>query len=649
MMLQQQQQQQEPLNLLTLPQEIFHLILYQLESSEIVEFLRSSRKVQNMLKDSYHIVTDEVKYLEGDISKELYSHVVDICPIFCEEKSANFNYNRTFLLQIHDPKTSSELFQNLIYSLPINCRCKISKYVNTQSLGDSSFTEPIEIRAYEFRIIKSVEIVDSTTLRLQNSTWDLSLFKLPKVSKLLLNNCFIEPQHSYKVKFPNLSDLYIDGANHQVFESIELPENVALFGIDAVIENLKSTNLQDLRIINSELSLIGNCDFPNLDQFVISDSNVGQLNKFRACSLKTISINSRHSTILWNDLHLPNLERLNIIASEISFETSDVYCANLIEATIYAYNQPYPEESLSAPFRFLEKLKCLTIWGGCVQILEGLKLENLESFLIDGRAQYELSQDVYFPKLSSLVLCGTTKTLLKIPKLNAPNIVKIELRGDIINLERSDLHCYPMGISLEVRIQHGVEIDAIDVSCLNRLSIIYDESRELLQPTLNFKESLNSLELFRFSPILETNPKCAKSEYSSAFCNIQLLLGDDLESLQAWAYGKPECTRVLSIAKLLRMSTARNGLHSRTSDMSIPLDMGNENLGDLFCLRGVSALYFGTEFNPGRYMYEDADALFAKDPDLVKILSDHDAEMFRDFTSDQQGCMGFFGTASLSN
>ncbi|CAM9018883.1 unnamed protein product [Wickerhamomyces anomalus] len=606
-----------------------------------------------MLKDSYHIVTDEVKYLEGNISKELYSDVVDICPIFHEGKNTSFNYNRTFLLQIHDPKTSSETFEKLIHSLPINCRCKISKYVNTQSLGDSSFTEPIEIRAYEFRIIKSVEIVDSTTLRLQNSTWDLSLFKLPKVSKLLLNNCFIEPQRSYKVKFPNLSDLYIDRGIHHVFESIELPENVSLFGIsseNAVIENLKSTNLQDLRIdFNSELSLIGNCDFPNLNQFVISDSNIGQLNKFRACSLKTISINSRHSTILWNDLHLPNLETLKIIASEISFEFSDVYCPNLIEATIYAYNQPNPEESLSTPFRFLEKLKSLTIWGGCVQILEGLKLENLESFLIDGRVQYELSQDVYFPKLSSLVLWGTSKTLLKIPKLNAPNIFKIELRGDIINLERSDLHCYPMGISLEVRIQHGVEIDAIDVSCLKRLSISYDESRELLQPTLNFKESLNSLELFRFSPILETNPKCAKSEYSSAFCNIQLLLGDDLESLQAWAYGKPVCTRVLSISKLLKMSTARNGLHSRTSDMLMPLDMGNENSGDLFCLRGVSALYFGTTFNPGHYMYEDADALFAKDPDLVKILSDHDAEMFRDFTSDQQGSMGFFGTASLSN
>lgn len=466
------------LDLLLLPYEILDNILFYLESSEIIQLLIASKSIQAFLSGSYHIITDEVKRFASKVPDGFYTDI----------KEFNFevlDHRKTLLLEIYDIRRSMEHFRNMIELLPMKFSCKISKHVNQPLLGDSKFIETIQRAVNDRKVVKSIQIVDSTSFQLHNSDLDISLISLPKARTLLLSDCYVKPHDGFKIKIPNLVNLYIDQGIHEVFESVELPLNVSLFGVsseNAVIENLQSSVLEDLRIESSRISSISNCFFPNLKVFVSHFTSIGKIVDLSAPNLKSFTINSRHSSFLWKNILLSNLQDLTVVCDSIDSECSNLYCPNLKEATIDLFNQPkcITDDGTKKPgqFRFLMDVEKLTIGGGCTHILEGLEFSKLTTLEIGNTGPtVKISKDVKFPALERLIIRGN-RDITDIPELNAPLLSTMELAGASIDVKKLDLNHFKHLRSMTFNLRKSLVLTSVSSLNLKELIVYFEDNTE---------------------------------------------------------------------------------------------------------------------------------------------------------------------------
>lgn len=417
------------LELLSLPYEVLDRIIFYLEAKDIIKLLGTSRELQLLLRHSYHIITDNVESLSRNIPTEFYTKVED-----ADFDKFLWMFKGTLLLEIHDIRKSSYQFRSLIDALPYGCSCKITKHLNQPLLGDSKFFDIVYRAATRKKIIKSIDLPESTSFQLHHSVWDLSLFNIPKVATLLLSDCVTTNYEQNKRVLPNLVNLYIDQKVNKIFDSIELPQNVSMFGVsskDAVIENLSSRKLEDWRIQSSKFTAIKNCDLPSLKEFRMLDSQIDQLSGFHAKNLTTLCIISKDAHLLWKNVTLESLVHLQIACSSLSEDFENVSCPNLEIVELRLYNQPMSDtndEDYVNPFSFLQQAQDLRVFDGCIHILESLVFEKLESLYFCGNFDYNLTQKTKTPKLQTLIIHNNSK-IKQLPQLSSHDLSSVQLKA----------------------------------------------------------------------------------------------------------------------------------------------------------------------------------------------------------------------------
>lgn len=419
----------EKLELLSFPYEILDRVIFYLEAKDIIELLGTSRELQLLLRYSYHIITDNVNSLPRNIPKEFYTKVED-----ADFDKFLWMFKGTLLLEIHDIRKSSYQFRSLIDALPYGCSCKITKHLNQPLLGDSKFFDIVYRAATRKKIIKSIDLPDSISFQLHHSVWDLSLFNIPKVATLLLSDCFTTNYDHNKRVLPSLVNLYIDQKVNKIFDSIELPQNVAMFGVsskDTIIENLSSTKLEDWRIQSSKFTAIRNCELPNLKEFRLLDSQLDQLSGFYAKNLTKLCIISKDAQLLWKNVKLDSLIHLQIACSSLSEDFEQVYCPKLETVELRLYNQPMSDttdEDYLNPFSFLQEAQNLRVFDGCIHILESLVFEKLESLYFCGNFDYNLTTKTKTPNLQTLIIHNNSK-IKQVPQLNSSDLKSVQLKA----------------------------------------------------------------------------------------------------------------------------------------------------------------------------------------------------------------------------
>ncbi|ODQ61353.1 hypothetical protein WICANDRAFT_77985 [Wickerhamomyces anomalus NRRL Y-366-8] len=457
-----------------LPDVLIEKVVQELDSNDIIKLLSNSKKVQDEFKGNYHIVHDNADdSIYNNLPKDLHTNVMDKVAI---EKLLNFK--GTLLLEVHQMEQSWLEFFDLINGLSEQTTCRITIYgVETIPYElQEHFHRVVNLSALDKGFIKSIHLPDITILHFLILHWDPSIFKAPKLNRLILGDCkLVDP--GFKINFPQLEELHLEEAIGKGLEIFEIPKTLSLRDASDIvkIENLKSQDLKFLRIeACPNLNILQNCEFPNLNHFEIYDTPLDYVTDLKAPNLINIVLESSSAILAWNKIDAVNLKELTISCGALE-QFQNFNTPNIEFAELNLSGQPILEsyKDYESPCNALENVRIM-ILTSCIQILEGLNLTKLDQLSLQDEFYHRLTTKTKFPVLQSLNLCHND-LIQQVPSFEAPQLEMITVIGSFNFISINNIpEAYPSLKHLKIDNCALSTITGIDFPNLETLDIQSD-------------------------------------------------------------------------------------------------------------------------------------------------------------------------------
>ncbi|CCH41005.1 hypothetical protein BN7_542 [Wickerhamomyces ciferrii] len=458
-------QQKEFNALLNFPDEILHLIMDNLKSLDLLNYVRAVPKLQNDFKENYRVFTDCGDKAEFSFLSNRY----------CFKLGQSGKKRNVDKFQIFNGTVMFEIFGNHVrrdrgypYNRdegPINETNELIENIAKINTNGVMFS----VKAHEHTSFDH-PVIDLINMS-NNPVYSLKYLSLPKLEYFEFNRRVhtinteittpFEGVTNLKISkyqgvanlnfYPNLKNLTIENVKELSFEkSSVFPEVLELNSFhegilftSSMCEKLKYLYINlSSREANNNSSTHGlkDLEFPNLIELEIrSGQIINEIKNISAPLLKKFTVIASYLELGLEKLSFPVLESIYISSKGLNitniesmmFPQLESFEIGYTPSTAYDTTAKSNHDISKLPLHFLRNARKGEIYN-CHHIIESLDMVNLEELCLRGAPVKEYPTNAQFNKLKSLEISrdkyGSDKNQ-KIPKLVAPNLQYLKLKA----------------------------------------------------------------------------------------------------------------------------------------------------------------------------------------------------------------------------